>query len=209
MRRLTLALSVSLVLAPTMSAQQTQTPPSRPTTPAVSTPTPPPAAPSIATPSPQTSRASTTPPRDVQAIVTYSAASAGTQNVALEIKISDSFTTEVQTTKVVSMLVADGQSGQIRAGGGETVSVINVDARPAVQRDGRIRLQLTVEYRPDLTLEQMEQLVKSNKGSFRPNVLTESLTLVVADSKKTLVSQSSDPRSDRKVSLEVTATVVK
>ena len=40
-------------------------------------------------------------------------------------------------------------------------------------------------------------------------MLTRPLTLMVAEMQKTLISQSSDPRSDRKVLLEVTAAIVK
>ncbi|HXT70088.1 MAG TPA: hypothetical protein VN700_10060 [Vicinamibacterales bacterium] len=216
MRRLILALSFSLMLAPAIAAQQLPStvppqtqPPSRvggpPTTPSVVPPI-------TATPGQQGAqgqRPGTTPPTMPPSLAAVAGLQAGSmQNVQLAIRISDSFSSEVQTTKTVTMLVADYQSGQIRSSVGE--SLINVDARPAIQRDGRIKLQLTVEYRPDLMAEQYEQLAKASKGSgVRVTMLTESLTLMVADGKPTLVSQSSDPRGDRKVSLEVTATIVK
>ena len=129
----------------------------------------------------------------------------GTQNIQLAVTISDSFSSDVQSKKAVTMLIVDGRSGQIRSVGGE--GLINIDARPAIQKDGRILLQLSVEYRPDLSTEQFDALRKS--GVVKITMFTESLSLLVTDGKAVIASQSSDPRSDRKVALEVTATVVK
>jgi len=129
----------------------------------------------------------------------------GTQNIQLAITISDSFSSDVQSKKAVTMLIVDGRSGQIRSVGGE--GLINIDARPGIQKDGRILLQLSVEYRPDLSTEQSEALRKS--GVVKITMFTESLSLLVTDGKPVIASQSSDPRSDRRVALEVTATVVK
>jgi len=215
MRRLTLALSFSLLLTISLHAQQSPPPGQRPATPPPSATTPPASPASIALPGQQGGQGQQGPRPGTTAPPTMSPALAaaaglqtgGSQNVHLAIKISDSFSSEVQTTKAVTMLVADRQSGQIRASGGSRI--INIDARPSVQRDGRIWLQLSVEYLPDLSTEQFEQLLKASKNRFQVNMLTESITLVVADGKPTVVSQSSDPLNDRKVSLEVTATIVK
>jgi hypothetical protein len=100
------------------------------------------------------------------------------------------------------MLIMDGRSGQIRStsDGG----LINIDASPSVRPDGRIYLRLTVEYRPELSAAQAQQAGTSRIAQFN-----ESLALIVANGKPILASQSADPRSDRKVSLEVTATVAR
>ena len=50
------------------------------------------------------------------------------------------------------------------------------------------------------------------EGSLRSRLVagfSESLNLLVADGKPIVASQSADPRSDRKVTIEVTATVLK
>jgi len=128
--------------------------------------------------------------------------SVASQNVALVITITDSLTAEVQNKKSVTMLVADGRSCQIRSmGAGETV--INIDARPVVQRDGRILLNLTLEYRPQLSDQQFQQ---AQQSANRLTTFSESLVLLVPDGKPIVASQSSDPRSERKVSVEVMAT---
>jgi hypothetical protein len=66
---------------------------------------------------------------------------------------------------------------------------------------GQIMVNLTVQYTPDASYQ-------TSAGS-RPASLDESLNIVLQDGKRTLVSQSADPQGDRKVTLEVMATVVK
>ena len=60
---------------------------------------------------------------------------------------------------------------------------------------------LNVQYTPDTPQEP--------GGSNKPGSLNEALQVVLADGKQTLIAQSADPRGDRKVTLEVTATIVK
>ena len=66
---------------------------------------------------------------------------------------------------------------------------------------GQIMVNLTVQYTPDASYQ-------TSAGS-RPASLDESLNIVLQDGKRTLVSQSADPQGDRKVTLEVMATVIK
>jgi hypothetical protein len=65
-------------------------------------------------------------------------------------------------------------------------------------------VQLTIEYRPELSGQQMQQAGNRSAAFF-----SESLALLVVDGKPVLASQSADPRGDRKVSVEVTASVIK
>jgi len=124
------------------------------------------------------------------------------QNVKLDVTITDSLSADQQTRKIVSMLVLDSRAGQVRSAGGN--GVINIDATPTILRDGRIYLRMTLEYQPELSAQQIQQA-----GTSRLAIFNESLSLVVPDGKPTVASQSSDPRSDRKVAVEVIATVVK
>ncbi len=113
------------------------------------------------------------------------------QNVRLDVTIID--TGDQTAKKVVSMLVADGDNGRIRSGNNQ--GVLNVDGRPQVATDGRVYVSITIEYTPD--------------RATNTTTLNESITLVLAAGKPTLISQSADPGSDRRVSVEVTATIVK
>jgi hypothetical protein len=121
------------------------------------------------------------------------------QNVRLDIKISD--TANPDGGKTVTIVCMDGQNGQVRSQSGD--GLINIDAKPTVRGDGRIWVQLTIEYQADLTPQQT-QLSGSSRGVVG---FGESLSLVVADGKPMVASQSADPKSDRKVVVEVTATV--
>ena len=68
-------------------------------------------------------------------------------------------------------------------------------------RDTRIQLNLTIEYMPELS--------QNPTANVKPANINESLTVLVNDGKPTLLTQSADPATDRRVTVEVTATVVK
>jgi hypothetical protein len=134
------------------------------------------------------------------------------QNVRVEVTITDTFG-QTPSRKTITMLMADMRGGRIRSSlrvavpqsnGNDTLREIgiNVDATPEVRSDGRVFLNLTVQYTPDWP----EQ---SPAAKQRPADINESFSVVLPDGKMTTLSQSADPQSDRKVTLEVTATVVK
>ena len=112
------------------------------------------------------------------------------QNVRLDVTITDS--AEKTQKKVVSMLMADGESGRIRST--NNLGVLNVDGNSRVRPDGQVHVWLTIEYMPDRN-------TTTN--------LNQSISLVVVAGKPTQISQSADPGTDRKVAVEITATVVK
>jgi hypothetical protein len=187
--------------APPQGARPGQTPPAAPAQPPLThrpLPVLPAAAPGAAT-------SAAAPRADFRAL------SSPTQNVRVDLTITDGTglrNTDAAAVKVVTMLVADGRQGRIRSsnnvrtGDGEGRQIlINVDAIPSVRADGRIELSLTIEYTPDLP--------QAATASPRPSSITESLTVLVADGKSTLISQSADPATARKVMVEVTATVIK
>lgn len=124
------------------------------------------------------------------------------QNIRVDLVITDSLVADTQAKKAVSMLLLDGYRGQVRSTGGS--GVLNVDARPRLQKDGKILVDLTLIYQPELTAQQAQEA-----GTSRIAVFNESLVLMVVDGQPIVASQAADPRSDRKVSLEVTATVLK
>jgi len=116
-------------------------------------------------------------------------------NIRVELTITDQGS-DVQTPpKTVTLLIEDRQNGRIRTG--RNHAVLNVDARPEIVRDNRVRLVLTLEYTPQDT----------EKGA--PMPISETLAALLEDGKPLVVSQSADPSSDRKVRVEVKATVVR
>ena len=123
------------------------------------------------------------------------------QNVKVDLALTDSGSGDASTKRTITMMLVDGASGQIRSSGPSGTS-LNVDAQPHVRPDGKIWLNFSLQYYP---------AVESSGTNARqqPAVLNEAMTVVVADGKPMLVSQSADPRGDRRVSVELTATVVK
>ena len=93
----------------------------------------------------------------------------------------------------------NGRNGQIRSSG--TIrGIINVDAHPTEMPDGRVMLSITLEYLPEST---------SQEGGGPLGMLNESLSVLLDNGTPTLITQSADPRTDRRVTVEVTATVMK
>ena len=214
MRRIALTFCLTMSVLPTLFAQQVQTPPPStrpaplPTVQAPTTPAPrggaPTTAPRAVPPASPFDQTAQTPKPNLPPGIAQAAglSPANWQNLRIEVTISDSLAADVQQKKAVTMLVADGRSGQVRSNSGD--GIINVDARPQIQRDGRILLQITIEYRPNLTPQQLQQ-----SGASRVTAFSESLSLIVPDGRAVTASQSSDPGSDRRMTLDITTTVVR
>ena len=195
MRRLSLIALLALALAAPLAAQQGQQPPPPPSQPAT---VPPGQQPQQPAPGRGGSIAGQRGGRGTPTGEPAPAAGRGMrnfglpdQNVRLDVTITDS--AEKSQKKVVSMLMADGESGRIRSS--NNVGVLNVDGNTRVASDGRIHVFITIEYMPD--------------RSATTTNLNQSISLMVAAGKPTQISQSADPGTDRKVAVEITATVVK
>lgn len=137
-------------------------------------------------------------------------------NVKVELTITDQIGSAVPEKKNIMMLVADGERGQIRSNaqvqrrveqvvGEKTIASsqwdavpLAVDAWPEVE-GGKIRLRLSLEY--DLI---GEKATGGGKTSIR-----ESLSVILTDGVPLTAALSADPMTDRKVTLEVKAAVVK
>jgi hypothetical protein len=106
--------------------------------------------------------------------------------------------------KTMSLTLADQQSGSLRAavqvpGVGEFP--LNVDVTPVVQKNGKIRARITLDYRP------------GTGGDGKLLTGTSSMRLafgiLLDNGQKVVAAQAADPMTDRRVSVEVTATVLK
>jgi hypothetical protein len=135
-------------------------------------------------------------------------------NVKLDLIIVDTYT-GAPTKKMVSMLILNGSNGMIRTSNilaGSRVG-LNVDAAAMIHQGGLITVRLTFEYTPAQTFSQSEAAEKERQGvaqpTSRPAEIHESLTVLLQDGKPLLVSQSADPATDRKVTVEVVATILK
>lgn len=131
-------------------------------------------------------------------------------NVQIELTVTDQVGSAPPEKKTVSMIVTSGNWGKIRSAGnvmqiGDAPYVVdlNVDARPFVSIDGPIQLELTLNYYPP------KGAPDPREPRQRPAGINQSQTVVLTSGKPLIISQAADPLSDRKVGVEVKATVLK
>ena len=115
-------------------------------------------------------------------------------NVRYEIRIREEGGPQ-PNTKTVSMTGTLYEVSLVRAiNEGQS---LNADANPTSIRDGRVLTKLGIEYTPQ-TPAQMSKL------SVRQNI-----SVWLESGKPMVISQSADPLSDRRLTVEVTATILK
>ena len=122
-------------------------------------------------------------------------------NVQIELTISEQVGTAAPEKRVVTMLVADAAFGRIRSNAGNGMAVLNIDATPTILENDRIATELTIEHVP--------ALAEGASPLTRPAALNEMLTVILQNDKSMLISRAADPRSDRRITVEVRATIVK
>ncbi len=148
-------------------------------------------------------------------------------NVRLDLTITDQTGPGEPTKKVITMIVADRQSGFIRSKatvktptaappGPIAVSsfqyrdlTINVDARPVLLKPAAegssVRVDLGLEYQPT---------GPTGSGAAPPpdpgmSTLNERISVIVEPGKPLTISQAADPVSDRRISVELKVTILK
>jgi hypothetical protein len=130
-------------------------------------------------------------------------------NVQVELTLTDQLGTQPPEKKTVSMIVSSGNWGKVRSAGSVHPPgnppygvELNVDARPFVSMEGQIQLEITLVYSP--STGDARDASKS-----RPTGMNQSLTVVLQSGKPLTISQAADPVADRKVVVEVKATILK
>ena len=124
-------------------------------------------------------------------------------NIKLDLTITDQTGPGEPLKKVVTMVVADRGNGSIRSTGSVRAQgrvQINVDAQPMILPNGVIRLRLGLEYNPRTV---------ANDGPTESSSLNEQIAVILVVGKPLIVSQAADPASDRKITVEVRATLLK
>jgi len=168
--------------------------------------TPKPAAPAKPTPSEETSAPKAPEPL------------AQPVNIKLEVTITDQTGPGESSKKIVSMIVGDRQANSIRSSATVPMPMvpggpppyrevrINVDARPILLKDNRISLNFGLEYLPQVPATTKTASERPAEGTAS---LNERLGLILESGKPVVVSQAADPTSDRRITVEVVATVLK
>jgi hypothetical protein len=149
------------------------------------------------------------PPRAEQATPKTAQPSGAPVNIRVDLTITDQSGPGDSAKKTVSMLISDGNRGSIRSAGhvnvegkGQFPVELNVDAQPSIFRENVIRLTLALEYAPKPVSD------SATTGEGRAH-LNERLSLYVTPGKPTIISQAADPTSERRIVVELTATILK
>lgn len=126
-------------------------------------------------------------------------------NIKLDLAITDTYG-GTPVKKTVSMLIMAGQGGMIRTSNRLASGVevkLNVDATARIHPNaaGFLNVQLTFEYTPAGAV--------SEESAGHPAMLHESLNVFLQNGKPLVVSQSADPSTERRVTVELTATIQK
>ena len=141
-------------------------------------------------------------------------------NIKIEVSITDQTGASTPAKKVVTMIAGDRQNTSVRSSASVPVRTqtapgavemfnyrnvtINVDARPAIvtKETNKVMVSFGLEYFPKSGSGREE--AEPGMASFN-----ERLGLILESGKPMIVSQAADPTSDRKITVEVTATILK
>ena len=127
----------------------------------------------------------------------------GPANIKLDLTITDQTSPGEPLKKVVTMVVADRGNGSIRSMGSvrnQGRVQINVDAEPAIIQNGAIRLRLGLEYNPRAA---------ANDAATESSSLNERIIVILDPAKPMVVSQAADPASDRRITVEIRAAIIR
>jgi hypothetical protein len=122
-------------------------------------------------------------------------------NVRVELAITDQFAAGDPLKKAVTMIAADRARSSVRNDAGSR-GFLNADAQPLVLTSGAIRLVLGFEYMPTVVTSGTEVARTLSR-------LNEQVTVILESGKPLVISQAGDPSSERRVTVQVTATVVR
>ena len=135
------------------------------------------------------------------------AASHAGPNVRIEFTLTDQRSGAPTTSKTVMLTTSNQNWGKLRSevfSGVYGNAPLNVDVRPFVVSDGKISVQLTIDYSQGRMPD-----AEGNTEKIAQVRINESLTAILENGKPLLITQSADPISDRKVTVEVKATVLR
>jgi hypothetical protein len=147
-------------------------------------------------------------------------------NVRIDATVIESRGEQVTGRKVLTITLVDGEWGSVRsaqqvpfqpkgsAAYSYRTSPLNMDARATLREDGRIKVALTLEYRGGPSDVETSPApapgtaVVTAAGAMDEGI-RQNVTVVLESGKPLVVAQSADAVGDRRVALEVKATVLK
>ena len=139
-------------------------------------------------------------------------------NVRVEVTITDRKPGVAPTTKTVTVVAGDGLRGSIRSEGWATQNrsnPLNVDVDSTILADNKVRLSLNLQYDYETGQSEGTPPPPAPGGQFTPIFpgqrlqIRDAVTMILESGKPLVVAQSADPNSDRQVTVEVKATILR
>lgn len=129
-------------------------------------------------------------------------------NVKIELTIGDQLGSAAPVQKTVNLMVADRHTGMIRSEGmlpgyGKVQLHVDAEVRIIAQAEGKILTLIQLYY--DL----IDPKAAVAERQSQTTQIRESLRTILENGKSMTVSQSADPVTDRKVTVELKATIMK
>jgi len=130
-------------------------------------------------------------------------------NVRVEVTITDRKPTVAPVTKTVTVVAGDGMRGSIRSEGFTQgrPTPLNVDVDSNILPDNKVRVALNLQYDYDVAAEGAAPGVPAIPGQRMQ--IRDAVTMILESGKPLVVAQSADPVSDRQVTVEVKATILR
>jgi hypothetical protein len=143
-------------------------------------------------------------------------------NIKIEFTITDQRGGSAGIKRTLTVTVADGLNGQIRSQS-EVAGVgpipLNIDVRPDLLSDGKLRLGFNLQYDWPAPVERVDtqkppipaevEMRAAPRGTVMKTTMHNSVALILESGKSMVASQSADPIGDRQVTVEVKATVLR
>jgi hypothetical protein len=134
-------------------------------------------------------------------------------NIKVDLTIAEDGGPEPPIRKSITAVVGDGFSGYVREQAvsnripvpGEAPpprvgAPLNLDAYPVILPNGKVRLSCTIQYLTRGPAQDPQRMTTDIK---------QNLVLILESGKSLIVSQATDPIGERRVTVEVTATVLR
>lgn len=134
-------------------------------------------------------------------------------NVRLTLAITDETGAGDPVRKTITLLLADGGSGRVRSSNHQIIGIparsfvvtLNADAFIGRIDGDNVQADITVEYSPGTSGEAAAGTPAEQRGT----PLSQSVSVWLTNGTPTVIVEASDPMSDRKVTLEATATILR
>jgi hypothetical protein len=144
-------------------------------------------------------------------------------NVRLQLTITDQSGSGQPIKKMMTLVLAGQANGRVRSMGqvyrqaspdnptrGFEGVTLNADASIDRIEDDKVRASITVEYAPAPAAQASAESQGTAVNAFgRGTPLNQSVQVVLADGKPLVIVQAADPITDRKVTLEAVATILR